>query len=195
MLFQGQEHGSCRPFLYFADHAPGLAHVVRAGRAEFLRQFPSIAALDHRDRLDDPGDLATFAACKLDRADGSPELRALHRDLLELRRSDPVIRAQGADDLDGAVLGPEAFALRWFAPGSGAGDRLLLVNLGADLLRPSVAEPLVAPPDRLRWRVLWSSEHPRYGGHGTPEPFHPELGVRLAGHAAALLAPEEARDA
>jgi maltooligosyltrehalose trehalohydrolase len=192
MLLQGQEYGSLRPFLYFADHASPLAHVVRSGRAEFLRQFPSIAAPDLRDGLHDPGDLATFAACKLVRGDGRAELVALHRDLLELRRGDPVLRAQGEGGLDGAVLGPEAFALRWLAP-AGA-DRLLLVNLGADVVRPSIAEPLVAPPEERAWAVVWSSEHPRYGGHGTAAPFG-EGGVRLAAHAALLLAPEGRADA
>jgi maltooligosyltrehalose trehalohydrolase len=87
------------------------------------------------------------------------------------------------------VLGPEALVLRWFAPG--AADRLLLVNLGADLASPSVSEPLLAPPEGHAWALEWSSEHPRYGGRGSPAPFHDE-GVRIAGHAAMLLAPEEA---
>lgn len=187
LLFQGQEHGSRRPFVYFADHAPPLAHVVRAGRADFLRQFPSIAAPDLRDGLLDPGDPATFERCKLDRAGADAELLALHRDLLELRRSDPVIRAQGEGGLDGAVLGPEAFCLRWTGPDA---DRLLLVNLGADLARPSIPEPLIAPPEGRPWAVLWSSEHPRYGGRGTAAPFREE-GVRVAAHAAVLLAAGE----
>jgi maltooligosyltrehalose trehalohydrolase len=187
LLFQGQEHGSRRPFLYFVDHGAPLAHAIRAGRAEFLRQFPSIAASDLRDGLPDPGDQATFEASKLDRSEADPALLALHRDLLELRRGDPVIRTLGEGGLDGAVLGPEAFALRWFA--AAGQDRLLLVNLGADLARPSLAEPLVAPPEGARWTVLWSSEHPRYGGRGTPAPFHAG-GVRVPAHAAVLLAPE-----
>jgi len=188
MLFQGEELGSTRPFLYFADHQPELASQVRFGRAEFLRQFPSIAAPDTRGLLHDPADPRTFESCKLERAEAAPEILALHRDLLELRRSDPVLRAQGAHGLDGSVLGPEALALRWFAP-DGA-DRLLVVNLGADLTRGSIADPLVAPPEGKRWALAWSSEHPRYGGLGSPAPFH-EDGVRIAGHAAMLLVPEE----
>ncbi len=187
MLFQGQEFGSRRRFLYFADHHRALAARVRRGRAEFLRQFDSIAASELRDRLDDPADPRTFEGCKLDRAGSEPELVALHRDLLELRRSDPVLAAQGAHGLDGSVLGPEAFALRWLAP-DGA-DRLLLVNLGADVVAGSIPDPLVAPPDGTRWAVGWSSEHPRYGGGGSPSPFR-EDGVRIVGHAAMLLVPE-----
>jgi len=189
MLFQGDEYGSTRAFLYFADHHRTLAPRVRCGRAEFLRQFPSIAAPDLRDRLDDPADSRTFERCKLDRSEASGELLALHRDLLELRRTDPVVRAQGADGLDGSVIAPEALALRWLAP-DGA-DRLLLVNLGPDLTRDSIADPLVAPPAGKRWALAWSSEHPRYGGRGSPVPLH-DAGVRIAGHTAMLLVPEEA---
>jgi maltooligosyltrehalose trehalohydrolase len=187
MLLQGQEFGSTRPFLYFADHRPELARQVRAGRAEFLHQFPSIAASDGRRPL--PDARATFEACKLDPRERAQhgEIVALHRDLLALRRQDPVLRAQGAAGLDGAVLGPEAFALRW--AGEGGADRLLVVNLGRDLVCPSLAEPLVAPPPGPGWRVAWSSEDPRYGGRGAPPPFDRD-GVRLAGHAAMLLVPE-----
>ncbi len=187
MLFQGQELGSPRKFLYFADHHRGLAPRVRSGRAEFLRQFDSIAAPDVRDRLDDPADPRTFERCKLERAEADPAIVALHRDLLELRRSDPVVGAQGAHGLDGSVLAAEAFALRWFGPDGD--DRLLLVNLGADVVAPSIPDPLLAPPEGRRWAVAWSSEHPRYGGGGSPAPFRDD-GVRIVGHAAMLLAPE-----
>ncbi|MFO0968903.1 MAG: DUF3459 domain-containing protein [Gemmataceae bacterium] len=59
-----------------------------------------------------------------------PEAVALHRDLLRLRREDPAFRAPKRRMMDGAVLGPDAFLLRFFAA---EGDRLLLVNLGRDL--------------------------------------------------------------
>jgi maltooligosyltrehalose trehalohydrolase len=194
MLFQGQELGSTRPFLYFADHRPGLAERVRAGRGEFLRQFPGIAESEAGELLADPGSPATFEACKLDpeARRAHPEAIALHRDLLELRREDPVLRAQGADGLDGAVLGPEAFALRWLDR-RGA-DRLLLVNLGRTLSAGSIAEPLLAPPAGAAWTVAWSSEQPRYGGVGAPPPFGAG-GIRIAGHAAALLVPVRSDDA
>ena len=38
----------------------------------------------------------------------------MHRDLIRLRRRDPVFRAQRPRGVDGAVLGPEAFVLRFF---------------------------------------------------------------------------------
>ena len=93
---------------------------------------------------------------------------ALHRDLLQLRREDPVFRAQKPRGVDGAVLAPEAFVLRFF--GDGGDDRLLLVNLGRDLHLDPAPEPLLAPPENAVWDVLWSSEDPRYGGDGTAPP-------------------------
>ena len=107
MLFQGQEFASSAPFLFFADHAGELGGKVRAGRREFLAQFRSLAIPEWDEALPDPGDAATFARCKLDHAerDAHPEAWRLHRDLLRLRREDPVIASQGEDGLDGAVLG------------------------------------------------------------------------------------------
>jgi maltooligosyltrehalose trehalohydrolase len=91
--------------------------------------------------------------------------------------------------VDGAVLSPSAFVLRYFSS-DGAEDRLLLLNLGSDLRLDPVPEPLLAPPPRARrWTVLWSSEDVRYGGSGTPPPENRE-GWRIAGESALLLRPE-----
>ena len=72
--------------------------------------------------------------------------------------------AQRAVGIDGAVVGPEAFVLRYFS--GEHGDRVLLVNLGVDLRLDPAAEPLLAPPEDRRWGLLWSSEDPAYGGTG-----------------------------
>jgi maltooligosyltrehalose trehalohydrolase len=47
-------------------------------------------------------------------------------------------------------------------------DRLLIVNLGRDLLLGPAPEPLLAPVEGQAWRLLWSSEAPVYGGSGGP---------------------------
>jgi maltooligosyltrehalose trehalohydrolase len=185
MLLQGQEFAASTPFLFFADHKPELARCVRKGRAEFLAQFPSIATREIQARLADPGSRETFERCILDLAerDRNAAAYALHRDLLRLRREDAALRAPR---IDGAVLGPEAFVLRYFAQ-DGA-DRLLLVNLGADVLLEVAPEPLLAPPEGCRWQIGWSSEHPLYGGRGTG-PVECEEGWHLPGHAAVFLVP------
>ena len=40
LLFQGQEFGSNRPFLYFTDHTDPLANLIREGRREELCRIP-----------------------------------------------------------------------------------------------------------------------------------------------------------
>src|SRR5207249_9001595 len=89
----------------------------------------------------------------------------LHRDLLQLRRFDCVFNAQSPGGVDGAVLGDEALVLRFF--GEDSDDRLLFVNLGADLHLMSAPEPLLAPPANRIWQEILSTEDPRYGGAGT----------------------------
>jgi maltooligosyltrehalose trehalohydrolase len=188
MLFQGQEFAASAPFNFFADHRPELAVLVRKGRASFLQQFPSLTTPEFQDQFIDPGALETFEHCKLDFTERQThrEAYALHRDLLRLRREDAVLRAPRRGGVDGAVLGPAAFVLRFF--GQDNDDRLLIVNLGVDLHLEAAPEPLLAPPEASRWYILWSSEHPRYGGCGTPPP-EGEDNWSLLGHAAVVLAP------
>ena len=200
MLFQGQEFASSRPFLYFADHDPALAEKVASGRAEFLAQFPSVADRSVTRALADPAAEETFARSVLDLRERETHAAAvaLHRDLLRLRRETAAFRAQAARGVDGAVLGPEAFALRYFdgPPGQphdpadqGSGDRLVLVNLGRDLDLDAAPEPLLAPPGGSRWSVEWSSEAREYDGAGTPPIEDEARGWHLPGHAAIVLRP------
>jgi maltooligosyltrehalose trehalohydrolase len=161
---------------------------VRQGRAASLRQFPSIAQPEMQAYLPDPSDPETFARSKLDLAERQrhAEIYTLHRDLLRLRREDPVFHAQRLGGMDGAVLGSEAFVLRFF--GEAGDDRLLVVNLGRDLPMAPAPEPLLAPPQDRGWTILWSSEDPRYGGGGTA-PLEDVAPWHMPGHAAVVLRP------
>jgi maltooligosyltrehalose trehalohydrolase len=191
MLFQGQEFASSAPFHYFADHQGELGRMVREGRTEFLAQFRSIATPEMMAALPDATAVETFERCTLDLAERERhgEIYQLHADLLSLRRTDPVLSAQRPRSLDGAVLGAEAFVLRFF--GDEGADRLLLVNLGADLALDRVPEPLLAPPESMLWRIAWSSDDVRYGGAGIA-PVETRQNWRLPGHAAVLLEPRPA---
>jgi maltooligosyltrehalose trehalohydrolase len=186
MLFQGQEFAASAPFLFFADHNPELAKLVRTGRQQFLEQFPSIACPESTSRLINPDAESTFTKCKLDfgERERNASYYALHRDLLQLRRDDPVFHNPRPGGVDGAVLGDEAFVLRFF--GDDGDDRLLLVNLGMDLPLNAAPEPLLAPVEETTWKLLWSSEDPRYDGFGTP-PLGDGI-WRLPGHSAVVLA-------
>lgn len=185
MLFQGQEFAASAPFLFFADHNPELARLVATGRRKFLEQFPSIASPECTPCLASPGSEDTFNRCKLDLGEREKhsDYYALHRDLLKLRREDSVFRAPYPGGVDGAVLGTEAFVLRFF--GEKGDDRLLLVNLGTDLQLKTMPEPLLAPMEGGGWKLLWSSEDPRYGGNGTPALGKKDW--RIPGHATLVL--------
>lgn len=191
MLFQGQEFGSTRPFFYFADQGPELSKLVREGRAKFLTQFPSLAASDILTLVADPGSRDTFQRCKLssDERRTNQEIVALHRDLLKLRREDPAFRTQRPRGLDGAVLGSDAFVLRFFTAENE--DRLLVVNLGRDLTLHEAPEPLLAPPAGKKWTVRWSSDDWAYGGSGFVAPENDEGVWRITGESATVLIPNE----
>lgn len=188
MFFQGQEFCSSKPFLFFAHHSGELARLVHKGRSKFLSQFPALNSDEMRSKVPDPALPATMEACRLDwsELEKNPNTIAFHRSLLQLRRTDPAFRMQLLGKVDGAVLGPNAFVLRYFV--EAGQDRLLVVNLGADLRLIHVPEPLLAPPEGKLWEVLWSSKDPEYGGSGFVNPDGPSDWL-LQGESATVLCP------
>jgi len=165
MLFQGQEFGASKPFLYFSDIGDEkLREAIRKGRLEFLSQFPSLMTSQAQKQLPIPSDPETFTRCKLDFSERKNKLYDLHVDLIKLRREDSRFRKQITDGVDGAVLGAKSLVLRYFAEEND--DRLLLVNLGERQLLEPMPEPLLAAPPGFEWTTLWSSDAKRYGGPG-----------------------------
>jgi maltooligosyltrehalose trehalohydrolase len=91
MLFQGEEWGASTPFAYFTDHQdPKLGDLVRQGRRrEFAAQ-----GWDETE-IPDPQARETFERCKLNWSEISQsrhtELLDWHRELIALRRNEPVL--------------------------------------------------------------------------------------------------------
>jgi maltooligosyltrehalose trehalohydrolase len=91
MLFQGEEHGETNPFQFFSD-MPGeeLREAIRTGRTEEFAYFTSWGG-----EVPDPLDPATFERSRVDHAkaatDEGRQRRALWRDLLALRRTQPAL--------------------------------------------------------------------------------------------------------
>lgn len=189
LLFMGQEFEASTPFAFFADHNEALRELVHKGRRESVGQFRAYADEAVQAMVPDPAAEATFLASKLDWNEASDHAAALtfHRDLIRLRRTDPVLSSTDGYRLDGATLTERAFVLRWYAIGER--DRLLVVNLEHEARFDSIAEPMIAPPRGRRWQMLFSSEAVQYGGHGVIEPV--EHGGRgrwhLAAHVAVLM--------
>jgi maltooligosyltrehalose trehalohydrolase len=168
LLFQGEEFGASSPFIFFADIGDAsVRDAIRKGRAEWLAPFLSLSEEQAWKTLPAPDDSDVFARCKLDfsEREKNRELYDLHIDLLKLRQKDSRFRQQIRSGVDGAVLGPASFVLRYFSNESD--DRLLLVNFEERQILHPASEPLLAPPLGYGWETLWTSESPRYGGAGT----------------------------
>jgi maltooligosyltrehalose trehalohydrolase len=90
MLFMGEEYGEDAPFQFFTDHIDAsIAEATREGRrAEFAR-FAEFSGQE----VPDPQDPGTFRRSILTRH-ADPELAALYRNLVHLRRGLPPGRAE-----------------------------------------------------------------------------------------------------
>jgi maltooligosyltrehalose trehalohydrolase len=95
LLFQGEEYGEQRPFLFFTDHIdPAIAEATREGRK---REFARFAAFSGED-VPDPQAPQTYARSKLDPSAGDEGLRAFYAELLRLRRELPRAVEARADE-------------------------------------------------------------------------------------------------
>jgi maltooligosyltrehalose trehalohydrolase len=183
MLFQGQEFGSEKPFLFFADLRKELTDPVVQGRRKFLSQFPSLTSIE----LAAPHDPVTFSESVLhwSKCECRVDIIDLHRDLIALKKTDPVVSIDGKHGLETATLSETVLLVRFYDPEGE--DRLLMANLGIDLAPTIFPEPLLAPPLGRRWLLVWSSEDRKYGGGGVRSPQDKEGMWHFQGHAAALL--------
>jgi maltooligosyltrehalose trehalohydrolase len=185
LLFQGQEFTASTPFTFFADLPEEIAPIMRAGRRKFLNQFPSLSQEYMNDYFPDPSSMETFRNCILDHREQKLHEKeyTMIRDLINLRREDPVISTQSP--VDGAVLGQDAFLFRYYSPEQE--DRLIILNLGINRPLMPAPEPLLAPPEDKCWELLWFSEHPAYGGAGAPPPVDTTGRWQLSGETAAVV--------
>jgi maltooligosyltrehalose trehalohydrolase len=133
LVFMGEEWGSERPFLYFTDHNPELAELVRKGRRDEFKHFAAFADAQRRAQMPDPNDPATFRASipDFDAATAKPhaERLALYRELLRLRHHQIVPRLPGCRSAGAAAIGGAAVCAAWTM---GDGTRLsIATNLGS----------------------------------------------------------------
>lgn len=150
LLFMGQEWAASTPFLYFTDHHAELGAQVTAGRRSEFSHFQAFSTPGSAEAIPDPQAPATFAASHLDwhEIGQAPysQVLDLYRQLLALRRSDPVLSNGSRERMTVGTLAPDVL---WVHRWEGAEHRLLLLNLGLE--RP-LAE--LAMPAGLSWRPL-----------------------------------------
>jgi hypothetical protein len=109
-----------------------------------------------QERLPSPSDPATFEASKLERR-GDPRhapVLQLHRDLLTLRRADPVLAelGTGAVCVETSALTDDVLIVRYQR--QDGLPRLLVVNFGTDLVLPLMNDPLLAAPAGQGWHAV-----------------------------------------
>jgi len=145
LLFMGQEWEATAPFLYFSDHEGELGLAVSEGRR---REFSSFRGFQsNAEAIPDPQAHSSFLRSKLDWSEQNvgehQATLSLYRRALELRRTDPVLRAPSktsAGVADGCL---------WVLRTGPHGDRLLLFNSGTARSIPEVISRSPANTRRL----------------------------------------------
>jgi maltooligosyltrehalose trehalohydrolase len=139
LIFMGDEIGSRAPFLYFTDHTPELAQLVRKGRAA---EFPS----QTDSSVPDPNALETFRASRPRDTSGNARWQSYYRRLLGVRQTEIIPRLKGTTrSIDANAIGDAAVVARWRMSD---GD---VLTLSANFGRESVS---VRVP---RGRTIWGS--------------------------------------
>jgi maltooligosyltrehalose trehalohydrolase len=165
LLFMGQEWAASTPFLYFTDHNPELGRLVTQGRQAEFAGFTAFSG----ESVPDPQARETFLRSKLrwDERAQPPHagVLQLYRDLLDLRRRLPALRARDRASFAVAPVGEATLVVRRTGP-LAKDTLLLIVHLrGARQLRLS-EQPEAIAPDGMRWAALLDSEDERYAGRG-----------------------------
>jgi maltooligosyltrehalose trehalohydrolase len=175
LLFMGQEWNASTPFLYFTDHNEELGRLVTEGRRKEFASFARFAG----DTVPDPQAVETFARSRLSwsEAERPPhaQIRALYRELLRLRATEPALKERSRGSYDARALGANALVMER----RGGGQRLLAFINVKGLLEHRLPE---GPHAQV---VLWS-EAPALGGAIEAPPLRGGV-VRLEGPSALVV--------
>lgn len=163
LLFMGQEFAASTPFYYFTDHHEELGHLVTAGRREEFAGFDAFHRESLRDLIPDPQQESTFFESKLNlhERDLHAPVYNWYRDLLALRRDDPVLRVQDRKRTTADALSFSAIVVRRWTE---EGTRVLIANFGSKLTVPLASILDQATLGETPPRILLDSNDTRYGG-------------------------------
>jgi maltooligosyltrehalose trehalohydrolase len=157
LLFMGQEFAASAPFLFFTDHSPELGQRVAQGRRREFAAYRAFAAAVTAAQIPDPQADTTFrrSVLPLDELTHSPgiAMQHLYQELLQLRRTDPVLRQQDRHTMQAQALTPDLLTVSWHTP---TAHRWLLANFGA--------AGQVTSEAHAAWSVLLQTNASRFGG-------------------------------
>ena len=157
LLFMGEEYGEAAPFQYFVSHGdPALIEAVRKGRSEEFTRF------DWHGDIPDPQDESTFLRSRIawNSRDSAPHkfLRGFYKELLRLRREDPVFSLRDKKDLEAISFeSPKLLLLRRWC---GAQVRFAVFNFEKECFSARVPIPAA------KWEKILDSTDARWGGPG-----------------------------
>ena len=167
LLFMGEEYGEVAPFLYFVHHGDtGLIEAVRKGRKE------EFAAFGWKGEIPDPQDEDTFLRSRPDpslRESGyHAHLLGLHRELIRIRKTDPVLSRTDREGMEVTSFEKEnaLVVLRRNGPARAAA----VFHFGD---APATL-PVSLPAGR--WEKVLDSSDARWGGPGGAAPERPDPG-------------------
>jgi maltooligosyltrehalose trehalohydrolase len=155
LLFMGEEYGEVAPFLYFVHHGDkDLIEAVRNGRKE------EFAAFAWKGEIPDPQDEGTFLRSRPDPALGKKGNHALlldlHRELIRIRKVDPVLSRTDREGMEVTPFEKEnaLVVLRRNGPARTAA----VFHFGEG---PATLSVPGGP-----WIIVMDSSDPRWGGPG-----------------------------
>ncbi len=165
LIFMGQEFAASSSFMFFTDHNDELGKLVTEGRRAEFKGFPAFADPERRKGIPDPQSPETFFRSRLNLKEREIHTGtyAFYKELLRLRREDPVLRVQERTQSRATEVGPQIIVMeRWDADER----RVLVANFG-----PSVGITFAGQPDLARlldfdWTLLLTSSDRRFGGDG-----------------------------
>jgi maltooligosyltrehalose trehalohydrolase len=166
LLFMGQEFAASSPFVFFSDHHDELGQLVTEGRRNEFSGYKAFHHHEIRHLIPDPQHPFSFNAAVLDFDERQRHsgIYDLYHDLLQLRRSDPVLQVQDRARTKVVTHGYITLSVRRWTD---EGERVLIANFG-----PRVEIPLEKLPEALGCRnhdernLLLSTASKRYGGSG-----------------------------
>ena len=172
LLFMGQEWAATAPFLFFTDHKADLGKLVTAGRRREFAAFSAFSDARGRQRIPDPQDPKTFLRSRLNWHECMHESHAstlrLYQRLLELRRTEPLLRAT----FSAVALGERGLVLLRTSAGSNA--FLVVVHLrGSGTIELGTASLWHAALAELRWETVLCTEDLPFA----PDPMPPAVDV------------------
>ena len=167
MIFMGQEWAASTPFQFFTDHNAELGRLITEGRRREFSGFSAFRDPATLAAIPDPQAEETFLASKLDWSElTSPDKAGvldLYAECLHLRATGTAFRPVHDAAWRVKAIGEQVGAIRY---GEDDGGHLLVFSLGGKATFDLSAEPFAKLQAGRHWRLLLTSDEPRFGGDG-----------------------------